>query len=522
MSAALTNPFQQACGASGPLQLKIESLIRKATFGKKFFLPFAIIGRDDQADLALDDPDIDLQQVYLQMVEGRLFYIDLRAQVGNGESLSAKGSGWLACQDVLEVGSYTIRFMGGGQGDYLAHSTDYNPLSSPTSDRPNLSPVVLDFYKGARRLQTWRMNRALVLVGSSTRCRVRLTGPKVPVFHSSLVRTTQGTWVVSLQGGDGINLNGKLVRWGRLENGDTLRVGKFDVRVRLVPLEKNLAPEAEEEMSALPSALNWNTFDQFGTIVEQPLPVPLDAPLVPAPIGPANTLSGSALVPSNLVNESLVLALADQFAAMQNQMFDQFQQTILMVIQRFGALHEGQMAVIRQESERLRELARELETIKTELAKTSRIGIPSAPLTHLMVPQAETNRPGGSVGIRGPRLTPAVSAPVSEESSEALKPNASIAGSGAENHPRKRRGRRRRGPRSAPILQRTEATAANKSTMSPTPEPAPDSGPAANGVPETMPQPDGDIHRWLYQRMEAIQKEGQTRWQRILSSLIGK
>jgi hypothetical protein len=161
------------------------------------------------------------------------------------------------------------------------------------------------------------------------------------------------------------------------------------------------------------------------------------------------------LVPSHAVNEALVLALADQFTAMQNQMLNQFQQTIVMVIQRFGTLQAEQIKVIQQESARIRELAQDLEAIKTELARGAR----------------DSARPG--------------------------KP---IAEPGARNHLPQGHGQPVGEPGETGIFSETEAV----------------------GALETLIPSDGDIHRWLYQRMEELQKDGQTRWQRILNSLVGK
>jgi hypothetical protein len=53
---------------------------------------------------------------------------------------------------------------------------------------------------------------------------------------------------------------------------------------------------------------------------------------------------------------------------MQQQMFDQFQQAMLMMFQMFGKLQREQLGVIRDEMERLRELSREVLALQTELA----------------------------------------------------------------------------------------------------------------------------------------------------------
>lgn len=64
--------------------------------------------------------------------------------------------------------------------------------------------------------------------------------------------------------------------------------------------------------------------------------------------------------------ETLVMPLVSQFSQMQQQMFEQFQQTLLMIVQMFGNLQREQMTLIRQELEQIRELTRQLHTLQSE------------------------------------------------------------------------------------------------------------------------------------------------------------
>src|SRR5207245_1978028 len=57
------------------------------------------------------------------------------------------------------------------------------------------------------------------------------------------------------------------------------------------------------------------------------------------------------------------------FGQMQQQMFDQFQQAMVMMVQMFRSLHRDQMQLVREELDRLHELTAELQSLQADLAK---------------------------------------------------------------------------------------------------------------------------------------------------------
>ena len=60
------------------------------------------------------------------------------------------------------------------------------------------------------------------------------------------------------------------------------------------------------------------------------------------------------------------MPLVSQFSQMQQQMFEQFQQTVVMMAQMFGNVQREQMALIRQELEQIQVLTRQLHTLQSE------------------------------------------------------------------------------------------------------------------------------------------------------------
>jgi len=67
--------------------------------------------------------------------------------------------------------------------------------------------------------------------------------------------------------------------------------------------------------------------------------------------------------------ESLLVPLVNQFGQMQQQMFDQFHQAMMVMFQTFSALHRDQMELVRQELDRVHELTRQLHALQAELSK---------------------------------------------------------------------------------------------------------------------------------------------------------
>ena len=64
----------------------------------------------------------------------------------------------------------------------------------------------------------------------------------------------------------------------------------------------------------------------------------------------------------------MLVPLVNQFGMMQQQMLDQFQNAMGMLVEMFGTLQREQMDQIRQELDQLREVTREFQDVKLELA----------------------------------------------------------------------------------------------------------------------------------------------------------
>jgi hypothetical protein len=208
----------------------------------------------------------------------------------------------------------------------------------------------------------WQMDRPLVLIGRAPACQIRIVQPDVSKYHCSLVLTPTGVWAVDLLGQNGIFVNDEPVRHARLGDGDALRVGSHVLRPRYDAELPPLAPP-----SPIGGGLATVGPSPGATLAGEPASQVLTGP-VPPWSSTTRELTGFGEGPRGLADPT-VGALIHQFGLMQQQMFDQFHQTMMMMFEGFAALHREQSGTLREEFEQVRKLSREIETLRAETAR---------------------------------------------------------------------------------------------------------------------------------------------------------
>jgi hypothetical protein len=457
---ASTDLFLTACGFASPWQVEVVSAQQDEPLRHLFAQPFALVGRDELVDLRLDHPAVSRRHVYLQVLGGWVFCTDLGSRTGTHWAEGARYAGWLDPERGVRVGPYRLRACAhspphsGGRPDDAG-----NPLSSAFAPGAPLPGLKVEFLTGDVEPPPWRMKPALVLVGTADACKVQLMSSTVSKYHASLVRTPAGVWVVDLFSRAGTFVNDARVRFARLNDGDELRIGKFLMRVHTDVEPRSVAvPFVRAE--APPALAAWPGGE---SAPEEPRSAAL--PAVP-PTGPVDRAERGQRPPGAPANLGpLVQSLVNQFSQMQQQMAEQFQQTLLMMLQMFSTLHREQNDLVRQELASLHELTLELNRLQASLAG------------HLVTHSGD------------PAATPA--------------PDAASAAGGAPAAP----------VREAREMRPAADPPANRTTPV-TEQPGP--------TRQEPIQESEHIHLWLSRRIEAIQQERQTRWQRILGFLTGQ
>jgi pSer/pThr/pTyr-binding forkhead associated (FHA) protein len=478
------SPFLEACGASEGLRLAVQAPGHEEESGPALRQPYAVVGRGSGADIVLDDPGVSRpRHAYLQFLGGRVFCLDLGSRTGIHWPAGPQLQGWLDPDDTLRLGSSRVRLLNGGDPMAAGEPDRTDPLAAGSLASDTVVPFNLEFRIGARRQLVWRPDRLLTLVGNDPGCKFWLRSKHISRFHCSLVHTRAGLWVVDLLSREGVYLNGSRIRCARLCPNDEVRVGPFILRVG-------------QEVTAEPGGQQMSSSD---TYVPPALPAPAstEAPLGVAQTFPQALVAEAAKPVEPRIAGVQLSTVIGQFALMQQQMFDQFQQALGMMVQMFRGLFEDQKAQVRQELEHVRALTIELHTLQAQLnlhtlANQQRANASAqAPAAQPEV-SAETAAMAEVASLHpSPAPEPVDAIDDLEEAclvspAEALTPELAASDSA---------------PGPAPAVEETVAAA-----VFPSPEATPRAAP---------PDPE-KVHAWLLERMAVIQKERQGRWQKIM------
>jgi uncharacterized membrane protein len=204
-----------------------------------------------------------------------------------------------------------------------------------------------------------------------------------------------------------------------------------------------------------------------------------------------------ALPQGHSLSEAVALSLMQQFSTMQQQLFNHTQQLLAVMAQSFSAAHTKQLDLIREELLRVHEVNRELNELNHKLA-LARQAAPEPPPT----PQA---RPAAAAPVAPDSAEPLPAAappPVAAESPAVNDTLPEQSTSPAEHAPAEP-------PRPASSRPR-HAPRAPKPARSRARNPQAPAGDAAAGA---------DMHAWLCGRINDLEHERTTRWQKILNIL---
>ena len=452
--------FLSACGSDEPLRVGVGLRDGLDSENWVFRQPFLVIGRRPESDLVLDHWQVSRRHAYVQLIEGRFYCVDLGSRTGTHGGDVTERSGWLERGRAIQIGPYAVR------------PEWPNPAARPSAPTPS---VTWELPGRAIGQAAWRMDRHLALIGRSPACKIRIVEPDVSKFHCSVVLTPQGVWVVDLHGQNGVTVNDEPVRCARLEDGDELRIGRHALRARYdnppPPLPGGGPPAVQPARGAWSGVRPSSPLRISGPLGDLPsrmMPSMSNPPPMPSRPPSGQDLADLMGGAGGAVDPSVNL-LVHQFGMMQQQMFDHFHQTMMMMFEGFATLHREQSNAIREEFDQVRKLSDEIEALRVETARLA---------------EAATARPA-------------------ERPTTAERPG---------------------------LAERPRPATNGHPTPGPAPERGPSAGrrdgqgPAEAFKRATPPPPDpeADIHAQLCRRLSTIQAERQNRWQKILGMMSSR
>ena len=421
--------FAEACGATSPLDLRVDLAEGGVLAEGSVSMPFTLVGRDDACDVTLTDAEVNPRHCWLQVLAGRVFAVDLGSRSGLSWPDGTNRSGWLDVGVVVRVGPFQVGLRSPVADAPAPFPQGYNPLQSDPEALQTRPPAILEFRNGKRARDRWVVNRLITLVGRAPECKIHLTADDIVGYHCGLVLTPDGLWVVDLSG-RGVVVNGERMRVSPLRDGAELWVGRFLIGVHApagnlmpaspAPAEKPVtsspvpagsAAEDEVELGTLPpgepgSGLPsshimadafrlWSSVSEANDPASNPIMVSGSGPLPPAiavpPIGDAHRptplptpLLDLIGAPNTLQAETpaeAVVPLLHQLGEIHAQMFAQFQESLVLLVQLFGCLQRDQLPAMQRELARIQELNTELAQLQAEVTHRAAAELTAGPPT---------------------------------------------------------------------------------------------------------------------------------------------
>jgi anti-anti-sigma factor len=224
----------------------------------EFSYPYVLIGRGEGCQILLPDPLVSFRHAYFQVIEGRVFCVDLASRNGVLWPDGPRKYGWIEPGVPIQIGRHTLEVMGDLTQDQALRDAlaDLNPLERYRAQAGPMPKVDLEFRYETSGSPTWSVNRLLTLVGRSALCKLRFDTNQVSAVHCGLLLTRQGLWAIDLLGRGGTKVDGQDIRAVPLESGNEISVGEFQIGVFYeesldVDLEERLTDNAAESETSM-------------------------------------------------------------------------------------------------------------------------------------------------------------------------------------------------------------------------------------------------------------------------------
>jgi pSer/pThr/pTyr-binding forkhead associated (FHA) protein len=184
--------------------------------------PFAVIGRDPNCDLVLEDPELRGHLFYLHANEYGLYCTPINADAGSIPQ------GWLGPEDTITCGGFQLQARLEDQDNASGvPSPSWPRLAERGSTEPPL-PVVAIYRKG-KLLAKRRIRAQLTLLGRNQPSLIRIPSRSLSRCHCALFWEAGKLWFVDLKSRSHCWIEGLKRQAGCLDVGVRLQVGQYEI-----------------------------------------------------------------------------------------------------------------------------------------------------------------------------------------------------------------------------------------------------------------------------------------------------
>ena len=345
--------FRDECGAVGPLGLEWTDDRTGETTRREFSRPAVLVGSHPRADLVIDGPGIGRRHAYLQMIDGRLFAIDLEGGDGLRWSGVPRPSGWLDRRRPLTIGPVTIQRVDSGEAAEVTASP--GPTTARFVPKRDLPGVVFEVRGPFGRPKLLKMDRVLVLAGGSDRCQLKLADPNGAKFACAFVRTPAGVWVVDLLAEPALAVNGAPAASSLLEDGDLVQICGQSLRLNYDGTSTSSMPAVEAPAP--------------------PEPAPAPSPVAMLPPSMLPSLANGRPAPAlrgELVAGPLLRSLVERPEPAENppghnSSSSPYGEALVMLVRLLRDVHQDHLKLVREELAEIHTLSAKMTAIQAQL-----------------------------------------------------------------------------------------------------------------------------------------------------------
>ena len=214
-------------------------------------LEVAVIGRDPEDDIILDDDLVSRRHAEARWRAGQAYLLD-RGSLNGTRRNAQKVRGLVALEDgdILQFGVRRYRFaLLAPTGDDALEET--RKVATSSASHPLNAPLALIGETGALIGRRWELSERTIRIGRDPAAAIIIQDSSVSRFHAQITRQASGYYLADLESSNGTQVNGEPVSEPhRIVAGDLLRFGEVVFRCEEVPIISPPASTPPPELTA--------------------------------------------------------------------------------------------------------------------------------------------------------------------------------------------------------------------------------------------------------------------------------